>query len=328
MRIFIDESGNFGWDPPNISLHAAVIVCNSSIVELFRRLLEWKTSILGHHRVRELKASDLTDSELDDFVGRVVLPTPGFKLTVVGIDTRIASKQMLEEWRDEVSHYCLGASMFSEKRGLRPADRQYKEMSGWLWNRSPENLAHMMSMSEIITRATQNSVIWFHEKEFESEFADFEIAIDRSFVRTPEHETFWREFFRGYFLNKSRHEPFKTPQHWVHDGHVFERVCSNDERTIDLAPIFRDRTYFVDSKSSEGVQIADICSHICLRYHRPNLWFEAYRKLRPLIVDVNKGPITLLVPIKAENASIKMGTAIQQEVAELAKSMPRRVRRR
>ena len=74
MRIFIDEAGDFGWAPKQISLHCAVIVCNSSLVELYRRHLAWEQSILGEHRRRELKASTLTDEQLETFVRSVILP--------------------------------------------------------------------------------------------------------------------------------------------------------------------------------------------------------------------------------------------------------------
>jgi hypothetical protein len=164
VRIYIDESGTFGWTHPNISLHCAVIVCSSALVELFRRHLEWKMSILGSRKTREVKGSSLSDAQLEQFVRQVILPTPELKLTVVGIDTRITAKIRLERWRDGISHYCLGASEFSKVNDLRPADRQYKEMSGWLWNRSAENLAQMISLGEALVRATQNAVIWFHEE--------------------------------------------------------------------------------------------------------------------------------------------------------------------
>jgi hypothetical protein len=162
---------------------------------------------------------------------------------------------------------------------------------------------------------------------FESEFADFEIAIDRGFIRSPEHEVFFREFFRGYFVNKSREKPFRYPEHWVNGQHAFERMCSHADGELDLAPIFRDRTYFVDSASSESVQVADICSHICLRYHRSERWLDAYRMLRPLIVDVNKGPMTLLVPMEGIGFEDRFATATQRRVAEHADSLPRRFRR-
>ena len=86
MRVFIDESGDFGWMPKQMSLHCAVMVCNSSLVELFRRHFVWKHSILGEHRRRELKARKLTDGQLEAFVRTVILPEHGLKVRVVGID--------------------------------------------------------------------------------------------------------------------------------------------------------------------------------------------------------------------------------------------------
>jgi hypothetical protein len=327
MRIFIDESGSFGWATPGISLHCAVIVCNSSLVELFRRHIDWKTSILGRHRKREIKASQLADDQLERFVRTVILPETNLKLTVVGIDTRITTKERLESWRDHISHYLLSVSEWSQTRSRRPADRQYKEMSGWLWNRSPENLAQMLSLVENIGRAMQNAVIWFHEQTFESEFDDFEIAVDRSFIRSTEHEVFWREFFRGYFVNKSREEPFKVPELWSQGRHVFDRRCRNAQGEFDLAPILRDRTYFSDSEPSEGLQIADVCANICMRYHRREKWFAAYRLLRPYIVDVNRGPMTLLVPAADGTPDAPPTTPTIDQVLYLAKRIKPRSRR-
>lgn len=327
MRIYIDESGTFGWTSPNISLHCAVIVCSSALVELFRRNLEWKTSILGHHRRREVKGSSLSDIQLEQFVSRVILPMPDLKLTVVGLDTRITTKLRLEEWRDGISHYCLGASEFSRAHDLHPADRQYKEMSGWLWNRSPENLAQMLSLAETIWRAVQNTIIWFHESRFESEFDDFEIVIDRGFIRRREHEVFWLEFFRGYTSNMSKRKPLGIPGHWRDENHVFERKFATPEGQLDLAPLFRDRMYFADSSSSEGLQAADICANVCTRYHRQERWFPAYRLLRPFIVDANGGPMTLLVPEQGGDLESMTTTETVQEVATFAKRLKPRSRR-
>ncbi len=206
MRIFIDESGNFGWAPAQISLHCGVVVCSSSLVELFRRHFEWKKSMVGVHRRREIKANVLDDDQLESFVRFVILPETNLRLTVVGIDTSAVPKRLLEEWRDGISHLFQGAAQWSHSRSFPIANRQYSEMSGWLWNRSPENLALMFSLGEVIWQSLQNSIIGFHEPKFESEFSDMEIVIDRSFIRRSQHELFWRELVRTYLNNKSRRE--------------------------------------------------------------------------------------------------------------------------
>jgi len=282
---------------------------------------------LGRHRKREIKASQLADDQLEQFVRTVILPETNLKLTVVGIDTRITTRERLESWRDHISHYILGASEWSKTRSRRPADRQYKEMSGWLWNRSPENLAQMLSLVENIGRALQNAIIWFHEQTFEPEFDDFEIAIDRSFIRSTEHEVFWREFFRGYFVNKSREEPFRVPEFWSKGRHIFDRKCTNAEGEFDLAPILRDRTYFCDSAQSEGLQIADFCANICMRCHRREESLAAYRLLRPFVVDVNRGPITLIVPATEGTLDVQPTTQTIGEVLALTKHIKPRIRR-
>lgn len=283
--------------------------------------------MVGLHRRREIKANVLDDDQLESFVRSVILPETDLILTVVGIDTSVVAKKELEEWRDVISHLCQGAAQWSDSRSFPIAKRQYSEMSGWLWNRSPENLALMFSLGEVIWQSLQNSIIRFHEPKFESEFSDMEIVIDHSFIRRGQHELFWREFFRTYLNNKSRREPLGTPETWKETNHSFERQYHHSDGQIDLTPLFREHMYFSDSKTSEGLQIADICANICLRYHRRKQWFEAYRLLRKFIVGADGRPMTTLILAGGPNLNAKAPTKTQQEVLEYAKQMKPRSRK-
>lgn len=327
MRIFIDESGNFGWSPARISLHCGVVVCSTSLVELFRRFFEWKKSLAGPHRRREIKANVLDDAQLESFVKSVILPETDLRLTVVGIDTSIVAKQVLEGWRDGISHLLQGAAQWSDSRSFPVAKRQYSEMSGWLWHRSPENLALMISLGEVIWQSLQNSIIWFYEPKFESEIDNMEIVVDHSLIRRREHELFWHEFLRTYFKNKSRREPLVTPDVWKKTNHTFERKYCQSDGQVDLTPLFREHMYFSDSKTSEGLQIADICAHICLRYHRRKKWFEAYRLLSNFIVGTDGRPMTALIPTGGPDLNAKARSKTQQEVLEYTKQLKPRSRK-
>jgi hypothetical protein len=283
--------------------------------------------MIGPHRKREIKGSALTDYQLASFVRSVIVPEMDLRLTVVGIDTSLVPRETLEKWRDGISHLCQGAARWSSSQGFPVAERQYTEMSGWFWNRSPENLGLMLSLGEVIWMSLQNAIIWFHEPKFELEFDDFEIVIDRSFVRNREHEVFWRELLRAYFTNKSRREPLGTPEEWKKTNHIFERKYSHNDGQLDLTPLFRDQMYFSDSEMTEGLQIADICAHICLRYHRRKRWFEAYRLLRKFIVGPNRSPMTALIPVGDLDLNSKASSKTQQEVFEYAKQMKPRSRK-
>lgn len=327
MRIFIDDSGGFGWAPPQISLHCGVVVCSWSLVELFRRHFEWKRSMIGPHKKREIKASSLTDDQLEAFVRTVIFAETDMKLIVVGIDTSLAAKDVFEKWRDGISLLCQGAAQWSNLQSFPVAERQYREMSGWLWNRSPENLALMISLGEVIWQSLQSAIIWFHQPRFEPEFADLEIVIDRGFIRRHEHELFWSEFLRTYLTNKSRHEPLGVPEDWAKTHHIFERTYSQNNHQLDLTPLFREHICFMDSQESEGLQIADICAHICLRYHRRKEWFGAYRLLRKFIVGPEHSPMTALIPFGELDLNAKAPTNTQQEVLERAKQIKPRSRK-
>ena len=316
-----------GWAPPQISLHCGVIVCNSSLVELFRRHFDWKKSLLGTHRKPEVKASTLSDDQLERFVRTVDLPEANLRIVVVGVDTSLVNKELLEEWRDGISLLCQGASDWSNSQGFPVAKRQYAEMSGWIWNRSPQNLALMLSLGDTLLESLQTTIIHYHDSKFEQEFDDFEIVIDRGFIRNREHEVFWREFFRTYVTNRCRREPLGTPEEWKKTNHVFERKYSNNENQIDLTALLRDSTYFSDSRLTEGLQIADICANICLRYHRRKQWFEAYRLLRRFVVGKQGSPMKALIPVGNLDFASGASTKTQHEVLAYAKEIKPRSRR-
>jgi len=155
-----------------------------------------------------------------------------------------------------------------------------------------------------------------------------EIVIDRSFIRSREHELFWGEFLRTYLKNKSRRAPLGIPKEWKEANHVFERQYTQDEGQIDLTPLLREHLYFSDSEISEGLQIADICANICLRYHRRNQWFAAYRLLRKFIVGPDRSPMTVLIPVGELDLDSKAPTDTQQEVFKYARQLKPRSRKR
>jgi hypothetical protein len=328
MRIFIDDSGDFGWATPQISLYCGVIVCVSSLVDLYRRHLLWKTSIVGPHRQREIKGSSLTDEQLESFARVVICPERHLKLTVVGMDTSLVPKAHLEKWRDGISHLCQGVAAWSDSNSLPIAGKQYREMSGWFWNRSPENLAQLLSLAALIWECFQNSIIYFHEPEFEPEFDDLEIVMDMSFIKRPEHEVFWREFFRTYATNRSRREPLGIPEAWKEGGHIFEKKYFGSDSEVNMTPLFRQNMYFLDSKLSEGLQIADICANICSRYHRRKRSFEAYRLLQRFMVGPDHGRMTALVPLGDLDVNSTPPTERQKEVFEHARQLKVRTRKR
>ncbi|MCU1240489.1 MAG: hypothetical protein JWO71_1215 [Candidatus Acidoferrum typicum] len=173
----------------------------------------------------------------------------------------------------------------------------------------------------------QTAIIHYHDSKFEQEFDDFEIVIDRGFIRNAEHEVFWREFLRTYVTNRCRREPLGTPEEWKKTNHIFERKYARDENQIDLTTLMRDSTYFSDSKMTEGLQIADICANICLKYHRRKQWFEAYRLLRRFIVGKQGSPMKALIPFGNLDLASEAPTRTQQEVLVYASKLKPRSRK-
>jgi hypothetical protein len=91
MWNFIDDSGSFSWGNRGKSLFCGVTVSDSELSGLENRFIAWKRSIVGNSG-KELKGSDLTSNQLESFAMKVLPPSSGVMLTVVGGDTSVTAE--------------------------------------------------------------------------------------------------------------------------------------------------------------------------------------------------------------------------------------------
>ena len=93
MRIFIDESGSFSWQRPELSIVAAIGVCerDGTLRAMLERLRAFERSLPKERRAPggEIKGSALTDQELATFVWDV-LPRKreSAHVSLIGFDSR------------------------------------------------------------------------------------------------------------------------------------------------------------------------------------------------------------------------------------------------
>jgi hypothetical protein len=290
VNLFLDDSGAFNWHNKGESLFAGLTVPDRNIKTLVARFEAWRRSIIGKSSRRELKGEELSDAQLRSFVHRVLPPKDrGTKVTVVGANTSLMSEKIVAQVRDDLaSQYKYTAELVTrENPANKPLIQFYVEMSNWIKNRSTSNFLWVSVLEVALTDTLQHSIAYHMEPSDDSEFENIEIVIDQSFIVRERHIWFWHEWLRSYLSTRMHSgKGMITPHTWAQRKHPFLRKYGSNG-LFNLSELFRNHMNFQDSKKEPGLQIADICAHICYRHWRADHESQAYVSLRPRIVGMH-----------------------------------------
>lgn len=270
MWNFIDDSGSFSWGKRGKSLFCGVTVSDAELPELEKRFVAWKRSIVGSSG-QELKGSDLTSNQLESFVMKVLPPSSGVVLTVVGGDTNVTAESHVQRMRDQSAEiFRLSSELCSEYTSETNKNQKvvefYRQMSGWIGKRSTPNCLWIVVLLQSIFDTLQHAIVRFADPEFSLEFENIEFVIDQSFIKRDEHLQFWKEWLRADLMKSSR-QSIMTVKEWPPD-HPYKKKYMMSKGLYDYRDLFHNHTVFGDSKSVIGLQVADICANICYRFYR------------------------------------------------------------
>jgi hypothetical protein len=294
MRIFIDESGAFDWNFPGRSIFCGITVPDRDLEALFNRFLRWRRTIIGQSK-RELKGSELTENQLSSFAAKVLPATDrDIWLTVVGIDTKITHESIVCQLRDQAGIIFGQSSCIAGEHSNNKLQETYRQMAGWVKNRSPQNVLWIIALIETIVKTLNHTNVRFAEPEDDQEFQTIKIQIDQSFVKDDQHVAFWREWLRAELAKSSRTEHLIVIKQWRERNHPFIEKYVIHPGLVDLRKLFINDTGFFRSERSLGLQIADICAHIIYRHHRNTGAGNAYTHLRRRIVGRGGAEIDLV----------------------------------
>ena len=226
MRIFIDEAGSFSWRNPGRSIFCAVTVADRDLEALLDRFVRWGRSVIGHS-TRELKGAEMTDNQLSSFAAKVLPATDrDLWLTAVGIDTTVTKESIVIQLRDQAATIFDQSSRIAEEHHNPRLQESYRQMSGWVKNRSPQNIAWLIGLVETVAKSLHHTIVRFTEPQYDEEFKIVKTMIDQGFVQRDEHVAFWRECLRMDLTKPSRTEPLITPREWRERRHPFvEKYC-------------------------------------------------------------------------------------------------------
>jgi Protein of unknown function (DUF3800) len=280
MKIFIDDSGGFGWTAHGVSLFCGVTISDKNSNTIMSNFHAWR-SRQPNYRGFELKGKDLSPTQQTSFANSVVLSTRGLSLTLAGTNTTLFKKEIAQQVVNDTATILRAAAVHSPHAAI--ADF-FRRMARWMEARSPENLLWIHCLGDAIHLSLQHGIVKFAEEAHDSEFENIEVLIDRSFIAKSTHIEFWQEWLRNYLYSKSKKEPFATISEWRERDHPFRRKYEGARGMIDWTDLYRNHVHFVDSQDLPGIQIADVCANICYRFYSENPKYRPYRLLRSRII--------------------------------------------
>lgn len=304
MWNFIDDSGSFSWANKGKSLFCGLTVADAELPELEKRFEAWKRTIVGHSKA-ELKGQDLSANQLYSFSYKVLPPArQQIYVTLVSGDTSITAELSLQKLRDQTAELFRLASERCAQNGNRRLTETYRQMSGWINNRSTSNIFWIIVLQQAIIDTIQHAIVRFAEPNFADEFENIEIAIDEnSFVRRDAHIEFWREWLRNDLMKNSRIGGIMTNKQWP-PTHPFKRKYLIHNGLYNFKDLFQNHTKFHDSKSMVGLQVVDICAHIFYRCLRNDTDTRAFDILRPRVMGKDG---VVLRNVKVDERSLHKG---------------------
>lgn len=295
MKTFIDESGGFGWKHSGKSVFCGVSLPDHALPDVFLQFFRWKRDVLGLKKQKEVKAYELDTKQLRSFVECVALREKTLRVTYTAVDTQFTSAAVVGKMRDQWADVLAVVANRETGRRNRSSAQFHLEMSHWVKQRSLENFLWNMALYAIVFESIQNTISRFADESFDEEFFSWDIIIDRSFIRRDRHMNFWQEWLRHQLRQFSvNHGGFKAPSGWLKRNHPLLKNMRRDTNVVDGSELLLEHTYFADSRPSEGLQLADICAHICFRYLKNGIPYEPLTLLREQINDGTGGPIRLI----------------------------------
>jgi hypothetical protein len=284
VKVFIDDSGDFGWATSGVSLFCVVILSDRSVDAVTERFRNWKSRQPDCTADTEVKGKTLSQVQQASFAEFVVLETRGLWLTLAGTNTSRFKKEIAEEFVRNSAATLRAVAKWADDNGKLLLTDSYRKMAKWIESRSPENLMWIMTLSNAIHLAMQHSIVKFAEEEDDSEFENIEILIDESFIKKQSHVEFWGEWLRNFLLTKSESNPVPVIKQWSARNHPFIAKYQRKKGILDFTDLYRNHMRFVDSEKVLGVQVADLCANICYRHWAGKTKYRPYRLLRSRVV--------------------------------------------
>lgn len=262
MKYYFDESGSFRV-PMDRKEHAAGIVVGLAVPGTIEQTLERKfVDFVGKlpkfaFRNGEPKGS-LLDGDgrraiatlLSECDGILVCPAMLDLTTLAGHATEIRDR--IAKRLEAVSSQCKHESM---QRALALLARQIR-------NLSPEAAFRLGCWAQCIKRCISDSVVWHSGPAFNGDWENLTFEIDAVQPKPgSREEQVFTKMLPAWVTSWSQQDPFTLIEDIHTANHPFVQRWDTPDG-FDLGKMFRDNVRFCSSKSSVGLQLADMAASV------------------------------------------------------------------
>lgn len=109
------------------------------------------------------------------FVRSVILKTDAVRPTLCGRNTQLFSRTIVERYKEDSVKTLRAVAKWASANEKGLLAKQCTAMAHWLEERSAENVLWVLSLMDVIRRATQFAVFQFMEEKDDDEFENIEI---------------------------------------------------------------------------------------------------------------------------------------------------------
>jgi len=295
MIIGIDETGVFNLTTDKVCLFTAIhLLDDSQKLQLHNDLESWKSkfkSFKNHYR--EIKGSSLDEVMALDFINNVIEKQKSFYITTVGTVPSDHKKIDIQHRRDSNIKDLESGVRECISIGNDSLAKQYRSLINWYKPLSYQILLKIWVLSEMIGYSYREHMIQVVLDKKDLSLGEFEISIDKDFIKKDTHLDYWRDLLRSWFYGYTYRHPIIGISEWPEDHPYYQKtkmetMLQDDGRmiSIDRGNYFRDGVNFVDSHNSSIVQVADIVASIISQQLNDNKFNSAYIALQKYFIPI------------------------------------------
>jgi hypothetical protein len=267
MKFYFDESGAFSV-PANPSIHQAAVVVGIAVPDHIYDVLseEFKKFVSSLDKTEmqngETKGSLLSIEHrfeftrmLSEFRGRISLTPVTLDLSSISGSDQHKMNMTMHQRLTEVAN----GMIYPKARG------EMKLLSNQFRNLSIDQSLRIYALANCFREALKHAILFLSHKENEKSWEHLRFEIDRVQVKVNNREEqVFSIMILAWSSGWSQRQPFETIKEIHTKEHLFIRKYVTKEG-IDAGKLLRGNIYWVNSKDSWGIRMADIAASIVSR---------------------------------------------------------------
>ncbi len=247
----------------------------------------------------EIKGQNIPDKFLESFFNEVLEVSPNINYSVISIIPSENSIDILNKHKayevKQMEDYILDA----RKGGHDSWVTGYEKILYWYKNKNYQTIIKLKCLEQLFGISLNNVLVksqikYLTDNNDDKNMRDISFKVDKDYIRAENVKKIWEELFRQFWQNYTK--KFPTPvisEIWKDEDHPFFKIYSGHDGKSNIKEIIRERTYFLDSKDSWEVRMADLVGTILHRHRNRGRCNKIGEKMMSYLYEKNYSHIKL-----------------------------------